>query len=68
MSTKKRKLCPFRKKTIYINNLTGSGRPKVDHTTEIFCECIGKDCMAYYIAWAGMAMEHPACRCMEGDC
>lgn len=62
-----KKLCPFRKRTVYMTSKTGSGYPKVDHTTEIFCECIGKDCMAYYIAWAGTPNAHPACRCMEGD-
>lgn len=43
--------CPFRKRTIYsAGRNTGSGYPLEWITTEEFEECIGENCMAYYVA------------------
>ena len=65
MQTEKR-LCPFRKRI----KATDWKMQGASTYTEEFLECIGEKCMAYYVAWKGFskAMEHPACRCMEGDC
>ncbi len=65
------KKCPFRKKTIHTKRKPYEGASTLEDYSidEDFGECIGEDCMAYYMPYCSnqYIAEDGKCKLMEGN-
>lgn len=62
------KKCPFRKTIVTTDyHLHGSGFPMPDVQEEIFCECIGEECMAFHTNQIAQYHSTNYCELTKGE-